>query len=171
MKKSVRISVGLLVLVVMAGNVTVCGQDKTAVSFPDFPPEEVSSVMDMHQMQKQVGALPPELCPHKEDPNRPKEVVPTDSSYKYWTDVSGYCPLSPANYHVKRSQWGEWTNFMETGQTAESYSHIDLLRCEDGTVVGNLKRWEKKRRPELLQHCMYDMWGVVPKEASSLKVA
>lgn len=152
-------------------SITIKAETIPAPKIPDFPPEDVSSVMDMQQMQLQLNALPLLLPPHREDPYRPKNVVPTDSSYKYWTDVEGYSPYSPAKYHVKRSQWGEWTNFKEVDQTLDGYDAIDLLTCEDGSPVKNVKIWEKKRRKELLQHCMQDVWGFVPEAASSLDIA
>jgi len=139
--------------------------------FPAFPPEEVTSVMDMQQMQEQLGALPPELCPHVDDPNRPQQITPTHPSMKFWTDTEGYTPQSPAGYQVKRSQWGEWTNFTEKEEALGGYSPLDPLRCEDGRYVNGRRDWEKYRRPEIWQHVQHDMWGVVPKTAAGLKVS
>lgn len=145
------------------------GVDRVS-QFPAFPPEDVTSVMDMRQMQEQLGALPPELCPHVDDPNRPQLITPTHPSMKFWTDIEGYTPQSPAGYQVKRSQWGEWTNFTELDENLGGYSPLDPLRCDDGRYVGSRKEWEKRRAPEIWQHVQYDMWGVVPPAAKNLGV-
>ena len=138
--------------------------------FPAFPPEDVTNVMDMQQMAAQLGVTFPYLLEHREDPNRPDHVVPTDSSYKYWTDVEGYAPNSPANYHVKRSQWGEWTNFTEDPARLGNYSPLDPLKYKNGKAVKNVRSWENKRSKEIFELCQREVWGVIPKEAGNLKV-
>ena len=138
--------------------------------FPAFPPETVDRVMDMKQMWAQVGLTTPVLPPHVQDSCRPALCHPTHESMKFWTDVEGYSPASPAGYMIKRSQWGEWTNFTEDAACIGAYTPIDLLRCDDGTPVRGLKDWKRHRSKELMRHCREDVWGVIPQAAGQLDI-
>ena len=40
-----------------------------------------------------------------------------------------------------------------------AYTLLDVLTCQDGTVVKTVEDWEKKRRPELLQMFKDVMYG------------
>ncbi len=138
--------------------------------FPAFPPENVDKFMDMHQMWAQLGVTLPDLPLHAEDPMRPEHVRCTHESGKYWTDEEAYSPNSPAGYMVKRSLWGEWTNFTEDINRVGNYSTLDPLVFDNGRRVKNLRDWERRRAPQIWEHCQEDIWGYVPEVAKSLTV-
>ncbi len=45
-----------------------------------------------------------------------------------------------------------------------AYQLPDLLTCKDGTKVKNVRQWEKKRRPEVMEMFQSQMFGRTPKE-------
>ncbi len=170
-------SIRLLASVLACGSLLIsCNKQSNGTApcqpsdFPSFPPENVDHVMDMKQMWAQIGIDAAILPPHVEDTCRPALCRPTHPSMKFWTDEPGYAPSSPANYMIKRSQWGEWTNFTEDPARIGQYTPIDLLRCDDGHSIQLVKEWERIRRKEVLKHCQEDVWGVVPEAALKLQV-
>jgi hypothetical protein len=125
-------------------------QDK----FPEFPPNDVDFKMDRDQMLYQLGITFPELPAKTEDPKRPLNAWPADSTNPQgnWQDAQGR--------FVARSSFGLWTNYDE--DSAGVYTPIDLLKMNDGTTIKTEKEWWEKRRPEVKQAVENEIWGVIP---------
>lgn len=142
-------------------------------TFPAFPPDSLTKNAHKKQMLEQLGIRLPELPSTRMDVNRPKGTTPrypdslSDSPYG-WADTEEYGEGSPKNLYFFRTDWGLWNNYKE--ELVGTYSPIDLLRAEDGTVIDTPELWWKKRRPELVKHCEDDIWGLVPEHAAGLPI-
>lgn len=136
--------------------------------FPDFPPKDVTSVMDRDQMLFQLRITMPQLPSRLKDPNAPKNAFPADSSRPEgnWRDAQGRI--------ITRSGWGLWTNYddradgffpgPDSARTGD-YTPIDLLRTKDGRVITSGEEWWSTRRKEILKDVQELLYGVFPADS------
>jgi len=126
-------------------------------NFPDFPPDNVTSVMDRNQMMEQLGISFPELQAKLDDPNRPDNISPNDSNNPTgnWTDEAGNL--------ITRSDFGLWNNYNQM-KTAD-YVPIDLLKLNNKVPVEIADDWWRKRRPEIKHAVENEIWGVIPADS------
>jgi hypothetical protein len=136
--------------------------------YPDFPPDDVTNLMDRNQMLEQLGITLPELPLKLEDPNAPKNAFPTNSSNPQgnWTD-SGRINT------ITRSPFGLWNNYSDrsTGlfpgpdsARLGDYTPINLLKMKNGRVITTEDEWWNKRRPEMLKDIEEALYGKIPDE-------
>jgi hypothetical protein len=155
---SIRLTVGLIA-VSFTATVTVNAQ------FPSFPPDNVTNTMDRDQMMWQLGLSFPALPPKLQDPNAPPSSWPSNASDPEgnWTDGAGHT--------ITRSGYGLWSNYDDVTQgffpgpeslRVGSYSPINLLRMNDGTVITTPDQWWTMRRPEVFNDVQNQLWGVIP---------
>ncbi|MCU0362664.1 MAG: BACON domain-containing protein [Bacteroidales bacterium] len=138
------------------------------VSYPDFPPADVSAQLDRDQMLWQLGIRLPELAPKAEDKNRPADARPSDpgNPEANWTNDK--------KYTITRSAFGLWNNYSDRSAGffpgADSlrlgdYSPINLLEMHDGTVISTSGEWWSRRRPEVLRDVKEHLYGFIPPDS------
>jgi hypothetical protein len=144
-----------------------CSQQPKS-EYPDFPPDDITNLMDRNQMLEQLGITLPVLPPKLEDPNAPKNAFPANSSNPQgnWTD-SGRINT------ITRSPFGLWNNYSDrsTGlfpgpdsARLGNYTPIDLLKMKNGRVITTEDEWWNKRRPEMLKDLEEALYGKIPDE-------
>jgi len=90
-----------------------------------------------------------------EDPNRPRFTTQKPGSPTNWFDEAG-------NVYI-RSGLGTWSNYDET--KANPYLLPDPLNLKDGTPVTDEETWWTKRRPEILNDFLTEIYGRIPANA------
>ena len=160
----VRTSILLLLLLLSA---SACKKQSQS-EFPDFPPDNVTNLMDRDQMLEQLGIILPELPPRIDDPNAPAGAFPVNPSNPEgnWTD-SGRINT------IVRSPFGLWNNYSDrsTGlfpgpdsARLGDYTPIDLLKMHNGRTITTAEDWWNKRRPEMLKDLEVELYGRMPDE-------
>jgi hypothetical protein len=96
-------------------------------------------------------ALPANLPPPREDPNRPAAARPRPGLRALHDDAG--------NTYV-RSDWGTWSNYDEA--KANPCPLPDALVMKDGTRVNDARTWWEKRRPEILNDFLTEIYGRIP---------
>lgn len=94
---------------------------------------------------------PGPLPPLAEDTNRPPNTRPAGRGNNY-TDDHG-------NTYV-RSGWGHWSNYDEN--KANPYRIPDPLILRSGHAVKDAETWRTKRRPEILNDFLTEVYGRIP---------
>ena len=141
--------------------------------FPAYPPSSVTNAQDRDQMMWQLGLSYPVLPPKLADPNAPQNSQPSSASNPEgnWTDAAGHT--------ITRSGHGLWNNYDDVAEgffpgfqswRVGTYTPIDLLRMNDGTLITTPEQWWSRRRPELLKDVQEQVWGVVPPDSILPKV-
>lgn len=142
--------------------------------FPDFPPENVTNLMDRDQMLSQLGIELPLLPPKQEDPNAPEHAFPVNPANPEgnWTD-SGRINT------ITRSPFGLWNNYSDRSAglfpgpdsaRVGDYTPIDLLRMKNGRIITTPEEWWNKRRPEIKKDLEEELYGKMPDEKILPKV-
>jgi len=151
--------------------VSLSGCKKSAKSqFPDFPPDNVTSLMDRDQMLAQLGIVLPQLPPKLEDPNAPPNTFPANPQNPEgnWTDS-----LRNPDAPISRSVFGLWNNYSDNSNglfpgpdsaRLGNYTPIDLLRMKNGKLITTPEEWWKKRRPEIFKDIQDQLYGRIPPE-------
>ncbi|MDB4912970.1 MAG: glycoside hydrolase family 3 domain protein [Gemmatimonadetes bacterium] len=104
---------------------------------------------------------PPPATTGDKDPNRRPELVqrpnaPTNN----WYDAAG-------NTYV-RSQWGNWNNYDES-RAGPTVATPDPLVMKNGTRVTSAAQWWSKRRPEILNDFLTEIYGKTPAFTPAVK--
>ncbi len=144
--------------------------------FPDFPPGNVTSLMDRDQMLAQLGIELPQLPPKLEDPNAPEYTFPTNPANPQgnWTDS-----LRNPDAPISRSIFGLWNNYSDKSSgyypgpdsaRLGDYTPIDLLKMKNGKVITTADEWWNKRRPEIVKDIEDQLYGRIPDETILPKV-
>lgn len=140
----------------------------TKSEFPDFPPKNVTNLMDRDQMLSQLGIVLPQLPPKLQDPNAPKNTFPANPANPEgnWTD-SARNPNAP----YSRSAFGLWNNYSDRSSglfpgpdsaRVGDYTPINLLKMKNGKVITTADVWWKKRRPEIVKDIEDQLYGRIP---------
>jgi hypothetical protein len=159
-----RISIIILLIII-----SLCGCKKNPRSaFPEFPPDDVTNLMDRDQMLSQLGIQLPKLPAKSDDPNAPANAFPADPANPEgnWTD-SGRINT------ITRSPFGLWNNYSDRSEglfpgpdsaRVGDYTPIDLLRMKNGKRITTAEEWWKKRRPEIKEELEEALYGKMPDE-------
>ena len=154
-------------LVVLLLSVSGCNE-RSQSKFPDFPPDNVTNLMDRDQMLEQLGIVLPQLPPRIEDPNAPGNAFPVNPSSPEgnWTD-SGRINT------IVRSPFGLWNNYSDRSSglfpgpdsaRLGDYTPIDLLKMKNGKVITTADEWWNRRRPEIYKDLEEALYGKLPDE-------
>lgn len=147
------------------------GCKKTTKSqFPDFPPNNVTSLIDRDQMLAQLGIVLPQLPPKLQDPNAPPNTFPTNPQNPEgnWTDS-----LRNPDAPISRSIFGLWNNYSDKSNglypgpdsaRLGNYTPIDLLKMNNGKLITTADEWWEKRRPEIFNDIQNELYGRIPPE-------
>ena len=156
-----------VILLLVAFSFTGCKKNAKS-QFPDFPPANVTSLMDRDQMLAQLGITLPQLPPKLQDPNAPKNTFPTNPQNPEgnWTDS-----LRNPDAPISRSVFGLWNNYSDKSNglypgpdsaRLGNYTPIDLLRMKNGKLITTPEEWWEKRRPEIVKDIEDQMYGRIP---------
>ncbi|MGD0341615.1 MAG: BACON domain-containing protein [Bacteroidales bacterium] len=137
-------------------------------AFPDFPPKNVTSLMDRDQMLAQLGIQLPKLPARLQDPNAPKNTFPANPANPEgnWTDS-----LRNPNKPYSRSAFGLWNNYSDRsagffpGPDSErvgNYTPINLLKMKNGKLITTADEWWNQRRPEIAKDIEDQLYGRIP---------
>lgn len=99
------------------------------------------------------------LPPPGEDPQRPPGLTLVPRTTNSWEDAAG-------NRYVRAST-GRWSNYDES--KAGGYTLPDPLILNNGQPVRDAATWFKKRRPEILDAYLTELFGHIPKNAPAVK--
>ena len=171
MKTSIRnlsCAVPALVAALVLSPVTLMAQ------FPAFPPSTVMNSQDRDQMMSQLGLSFPALPGKTRDPNAPPTTWPSSATSPdgNWTDSAGHT--------ITRSGHGLWNNYDDSSagffpgpQTwrVGSYTPINLLKMNNGSVITTPAQWWNQRRAEILKDVQEQIWGVIPPDSILPKVS
>jgi hypothetical protein len=148
---------------------SLCGCKKNPrLTFPEFPPDDVTNLMDRDQMLSQLDIQLPKLPAKSDDPNAPANAFPADPANPEgnWTD-SGRINT------ITRSPFGLWNNYSDRSEglfpgpdsaRVGDYTPIDLLRTKNGKRIATAEEWWKKRRPEIKEELEEALYGKMPDE-------
>lgn len=134
--------------------------------FPSFPPQNVSSEMDFHQMLHQMNIQLPELPLRKDDPNRPDGTYPQRED-----NLEGRWMYN--GHDLNRSLFGLWDNYDDTEEgffpgrdsyRVGTYTPISLTKMKNGKEIRTVNDWWKKRRPEIAHDVQESLYGFFPPE-------
>jgi hypothetical protein len=145
----------------------------TKSEFPDFPPKNVTNLMDRDQMLSQLGIELPQLPPKLQDPNAPENAFPVSQANPEgnWTDSS--------RNTITRSPFGLWNNYSDRSSgffpgpdsvRIGDYTPINLLKMKNGKVITTADEWWNKRRPEIMKDMQEQLYGKIPPESILPKV-
>ncbi|HLN20530.1 MAG TPA: BACON domain-containing protein [Bacteroidales bacterium] len=163
----------VLLIALLSVLITGCGRDAKS-SFPDFPPDDVTNLMDRDQMLAQLGIELPVLPPKMNDPNAPGGAFPVnpDNPEGNWTD-SGKVNT------IQRSPFGLWNNYSDRASgfypgpdsvRLGDYKIIDLLILNNGEKISTPEEWWEKRRREIKKDLENELYGKIPHEKMLPKV-
>lgn len=117
-----------------------------------------ASYQDRKQMLDKLGIVLPQLPNDSLDPKRPPHIFKKPGNNS-WTDSAGQ--------FYARSEWGAWTNYEEA--KAGSYTLPDPLVLKNGQRVKTAQDWWKKRRPEILQDYLTEIYGKIPAHTPAVR--
>jgi hypothetical protein len=123
---------------------------------------------DRNQMIRQLGLSFPSMPAKLNDPNRPKNAWPSDSSNPEgnWTDSERHI--------ITRSGYGLWNNYSDMSPgffpgpdslKLGVYTPISLLKMKDGKMITTAAQWWNQRRPEILKDVQEQLWGIIPPDS------
>jgi protein-S-isoprenylcysteine O-methyltransferase Ste14 len=108
---------------------------------------------DRRKMMEWLHLSEPVLPPQADDPRRPSNVQPVGGASPNWTDgVPGHT--------IVRSGWGSWSNYDLA--KADRYPLPDALTLRSGEKVTDADTWWKRRRPEILDDFLTEIYGRIP---------
>jgi len=168
MKRSRSVLRSIVALLGTLAVLSVTGALATAQTpaFPQLTPEQTAarnaamakiraaSETDRQRMTELLGLKEPgPFPPAAIDPNRRPELTQrTAGPANNWYDSTG-------NTFV-RSQWGNWSNYDES--RAGPSAAPDPLVLKNGTRVTDAATWWSKRRPEILNDFLTEIYGKTP---------
>src|ERR1700722_8987283 len=130
----------------------------TAILAADSKP--LTAAQD-HRRMMELLHLPttqPSLPPMATDPNRPANTHPSPRGGSYVDDAH--------NTYV-RSGWGNWSNYDEA--KANPYPLPNPLVLKNGERVTDAETWWNRRRPEILNDFLTEIYGLIPAETPKVR--
>ncbi len=159
----------IILLTLLLFTVRLAAQQYDSINPPPaFPPGSVTMTQDRDQMMYQLGIKFPVLPPKLQDTLAPPNTWPVNSGDPEgnWTDSAGNT--------ITRSGFSLWNNYNDfsagffpgpDSEKVSSYTPIDLLKMNNGTVITTEDQWWNERRPELLKDVQEQLWGVIPPDS------
>jgi hypothetical protein len=119
----------------------------------------LSHAADTTSTTLSTAAVTRPLPPPADDPARPPGLTRRPGNTNNWYDAAG-------NLYV-RAATGRWSNYDEA--KAGGYALPDPLMLTNGEPVKDADTWFKKRRPEILNAYLSEIYGRIPDNAPGVK--